>query len=66
MIDVSDRRDAVILPIKACLQPTDSARGTCRISLNTLVTQQHTHVWYVHTLLTGMEAAGGLVEVQTG
>lgn len=39
MIDVSDRREAVIWAIKACLQPTDTACGACRISLtlNTLV-----------------------------
>lgn len=46
MIDMSDRREAMIWPIKACLQPTDTACGTCRISLtvNTLVTHQHTHI----------------------
>ena len=32
MIDMSDRREAVIWPIKASLQPTDTACGTSRIS----------------------------------
>lgn len=38
MIDVSERREAVIWPIKACLQPTDTACGTWRIGLT------HIHV----------------------
>lgn len=45
-MDVSDRSEAVIWPIKASLQPTDTACGTCPICLplNPLVTRKRGRV----------------------
>ncbi len=55
MIDMSDGREAVIWPIKASLQPRDTACGTCRISLTYMcwcVTSVFTVMYrYVHTQL---------------
>lgn len=53
MIDISDRREAMIWPIKACLQPTDSLRHMPdqSYSEHTCDTPIHPHTVYINSSL---------------